>query len=85
MQVQIDIECPFRLFVAPYVVSEKRTFSRRWGRAAAQPPETGPFASEKRVGFSIAGETLLWDDPDMLVGYARFSARYQNIDLQRDA
>ncbi|GEN01784.1 hypothetical protein MRA01_63230 [Methylobacterium radiotolerans] len=41
--------------------------------------------SKKRVGISGTGETGFWRDPDMLVGYARFSARYQNVDLQRDA
>ncbi|MBW4964300.1 hypothetical protein, partial [Sulfitobacter sp. CW3] len=30
--------------------------------------------SEKRVGFSIGGQTPVWHDPDMRVGFARISA-----------
>src|ERR1700710_646289 len=43
------------------------------------------FLSEKRVGFSIAGYTVFWHDPDMFIGYARVSTLDQNLDLQRDA
>jgi pterin-4a-carbinolamine dehydratase len=43
------------------------------------------FLSKKRVGFSNAGETLLWHHPDMLVRYARVPTLAQNLDLQCDA
>lgn len=36
-------------------------------------PKSPLFLSEKRVGFSIAGQAPVWHDPDMLIGYARVS------------
>jgi DNA invertase Pin-like site-specific DNA recombinase len=48
-------------------------------------PKTVLFLSEKRVGFSIAGQTAFWHYPDMLIGYARVSTLDQNLNLQRDA
>ena len=48
-------------------------FARRSGEAGCELPQRASFLSDKRVGFSIAGQTLVWHDLNMLVGYARVS------------
>lgn len=47
--------------------------SRRSGEAGCELPQRASFLSDKRVGFSIAGQTPVWHDRNMLVGYARVS------------
>jgi DNA invertase Pin-like site-specific DNA recombinase len=45
-------------------------------------PKSPLFLSEKRVGFSIAGQAPVWHDPDMLIGYARTSTLEQEAGLE---
>lgn len=60
----------------------KRPFFRQYARYWYPPPKTAPFLSEKRVGFSIAGERVFLHTPELRQNYFYYSNQSNSISIE---